>query len=239
MNLMSKKALVLVSCSVVVVALVLCSASPFKAGPLEPMYRGFGLSRWLDGSLGRTGAMGQVLRSVGPEALPWLVNKVERSKSITSGASRSYDRIWLKSAWAKSWLPNPGTRWFVEYNSVSLLGRLAPGTSYENRAMRAIMATKEENNRAFDDAKHQALGCFTNSANSVIPVLVAELTNNTASFDSTIEALQKFGSLVTPSIYPIALKEIGQVRPAEFALQKIDERSYQRLCEEKARLGVH
>jgi hypothetical protein len=103
--------------------------------------------------------------------------------------------------------------------------------------VRAVIASHQEVDREFSKIRLHALSCFTNSPNDVIPVLVAELTNS-ANVDSTIEALQKFGSLATSKLYPIALRETGMIRPAEVALEKADERSYRRLREEKERLGM-
>ena len=76
-----------VSCVIVVAAFVPCLYALFN-GPSEPGYQGLGLQTWLDGSTvsqtspGRFAsakAMCNVIQSVGPEALPWLVSELEQS----------------------------------------------------------------------------------------------------------------------------------------------------------------
>jgi hypothetical protein len=94
-----------------------------------------------------------------------------------------------------------------------------------------------QSNRDFYNTKLSVLGCFTNFPNQVIPILVPELTN-AAYVETAAKALQNFGSAATPSLYPLALKETGLIRPAEYALEKADKPAYQRLHDEKDRLRL-
>ena len=105
---------------------------------------------------------------------------------------------------------------------MTLLGRVAPGSQYESKALQAVIAVKSAD-RDFCDARLRVLGCFTNSPKTVIPILVAEL-NNPAHVETAVNSLEKFGSSATPSLYPVALKETGLIRPAELALEKADVR---------------
>jgi hypothetical protein len=189
--------------------------------------------------------MGEVIQSVGPEALPWLVSEVELSGRQRLGlrdwACRSYVHFfWKSSGLLKSLLPTPwwGSRSDTALlNSMILLGRLAPGTTYESNALRAVTAAQMQSNRDFYNTKLSVLGCFTNFPNQVIPILVPELTN-AAYVETAAKALQNFGSAATPSLYPLALKETGLIRPAEYALEKADKPAYQRLHDEKDRLRL-
>jgi len=246
-----QRAWLLAGCVILVPALVCCFRLFFEAGPSEPVYRGLGLSRWLDGStvirtspgyLSSAKAMSDVIQSVGPEALPLLVGEVEQSgrPGLKDIVCQCYVRLWLKSGLIRSWLPRPssGPRSEIAlYNSMVLLGRLAPGSSHEAIALRAIIAARQNGNRPFFEQKLRVLGCFTNSPKEVIPILVAEL-NNAAYVETAAKALQNFGSSATPTLYPIALKETGLIRPAEYALEKADAGAYRRLREEKDQLGL-
>lgn len=247
-----QRAWLLAGCVILVLALVCCLRSFFSAGPSEPVYRGLRLSSWLDGSavirtspgmsLASGRAMADVIQSVGPEALPWLVSEVELSGRPGLGdlACRSYVRLWQTSGLARPLLPRPssGPRSEIAlFNSMCLLGRLAPGSAYESKALPAVIAAHLEGNREFYKTKLYVLGCFTNFPNQVIPILVAEL-DHAAYVETAAKGLQNFGSSATPTLYPLALKETGQIRPAEYALEKADEAAYRRLRQEKDQLGL-
>lgn len=81
------------------------------------------------------------------------------------------------------------------------------------------------------------VACFTNFPKVVIPILVAEL-NNPAHVETAVKGLEKFGPKATSSLYPLAMKEKGLIRPAELALEKADQRAYSKLCQEKTQLGM-
>ncbi len=124
-----------------VLVLVWSFSQFFFAGPSESVYQGLGLATWLDGStVIRTSpgmftsgkAMGDVIRSVGPEAVPWLVSEVEQSgrPGFRDVFCRVYNGLWLNSGFLRPWLPRPmsGPRSEIAlFNSLNLLGRLAPG----------------------------------------------------------------------------------------------------------------
>lgn len=186
-------------------------------------------------------AMADVLKSVGPEALPWLVSEVELlgRPGLRDLACRSYLRVWQASSLVRSLLPRPtsGPRSDIAlFNSMGLLGRLAPGTEYESRALQAVIGAHAQHDREFYKTKLNVLGCFTNFPNQVIPILVATL-NDPVNVETAANSLQNFGASATPTLYPLALKETGQIRPAEYALEKADKAAYQRLHAEKGRLG--
>jgi len=57
--------------------------------------------------------------------------------------------------------------------------------------------------------------------------------------DMAIDVLQRqFGSVATPKLYPVALRETGIIRPAEVALEHADPLAYRKLQIEKEKLGV-
>jgi len=253
LNALRHKAAWYVASGVFLVLMAACCLRWLFLGcPAEPVYRGVGLARWLDGSMvirtpvgispGSGRAMGDVLRSVGTEALPWLVTEVELSgrPGPRDLACRFYARLWQSSALVRSLLPRPwsGPRSEIAvFNAMNLLGRLAPGTAYETNALHAVTAAHLQNNREFYKTRLYVLGCFTNFPNQVVPILVQELTN-AAYVETAAKGLQNFGPSATPTLYPLALKETGQIRPAEYALEKADEIAYRKLHEEKDRLGL-
>jgi len=139
----------------------------------------------------------------------------------------------------RRFLPAPGSNrsLVIQSNAIWLLGRLAPGTKYEARSVSAVLASlSRSSDPRLLEGKLQALGSFTNFPQRVVPVLVTGLTN-TAAIDSTLLALQRFGTSATPALYPIALAETGFIRPAELALKKADPIAYERLQVEKASIG--
>jgi len=58
----------------VVAVILLVAATRDSRRPPEPVYKGVGLSKWLGGGVSSPRSMLEVINSVGPEALPWLVS---------------------------------------------------------------------------------------------------------------------------------------------------------------------
>jgi hypothetical protein len=218
-------------------------------GPREPVYKGVGLSVWLDGSkvprgdLVRLKIRSEVLHSVGPEALPWLIHAFEiknRNKWL-SKSHQGYLRFYYTSPKARSFLPAPPIpRWETGRQSILLiLARVAPGTPFEQRVLQDTLCAYDTGNnnmgqRDFAEARLRALGSFTNFPALVVPVLVASLTN-APTIDASIESLQHFGAFASGQLYRVAEKETGSIRPAELALKKVDRAAYDKLREEKNR----
>jgi len=235
---------------ILLVALVGWFVSFFRDPP-EPVYERLKLSNWLDGSTVNLKLpaeselpMVRVMGSVGPEALLWLIREVELTGNRpTELIYRYYERLCRTSSLLKSCLPKvpkplPNSHLeTAEWNSMNLLERLAPGSPYESKALGAVIAAHLEGNRDFYDYRLRVAARFTNFPTVVIPILVAEL-NNPAHVETAVKGLEKFGPTATSSLYPLAMKEKGLIRPAELALEKADKRAYLRLCEEKDQLGI-
>ncbi|HYG35476.1 MAG TPA: hypothetical protein VEC99_11860, partial [Clostridia bacterium] len=164
--------------------------------PAEPVYGGHGLSAWLDGRMvmpHQPSEMGAVINSVGPEALPWLVPAWERysiQAANWSTAEEVYKMVNKIDPRATSLLPALNSRPAIAlFNGMTLLARLAPGTEYESRVVRDIIGVKPEDwDREFARRRLRCLGQFTNSAEVVVPVLIAGVTNR-VTIDDSIEAL--------------------------------------------------
>lgn len=211
-------------------------------GPTEPAYRGTPLSAWLDGSMVRNRTypreMGEVLASVGPEALPWLVWAVEHYDNQVRFAWR-YVHFYQTSKWAQKLLPSPPRavmRWRgARHNAVGMLARLAPGTQYEADFADILVSMRPNpSDREFAKIGVYALGCCTNSAATVLPVLLQGVTNSVV-MDASTEALRHFSPRATPPLYRMALAETGFFRPAEVALENVDKNAYARLQAERER----
>jgi hypothetical protein len=121
------------------------------------------------------------------------------------------------------------------FNACSLLARLAPGSSFEPKALREFVPRRPGDDMELIKLRLWALGRCTNSPDRAIPILISELTNSTV--DKAVDALQNFGSVATPRLYPIALRENGIIRPAEVALERADPLAYRKLKVEKERAG--
>jgi len=210
----------------------------FFSGAREPAYEGVGLSRWVDGSMARQRepmAMMKVLRSVGPEALPWLVQEAKRQSTFTHRLYLRYVRVYKSSSLAQRVLPKPGPDLSstAQANIFGLLARLAPGIPYEERAVRALLAAPPK--PLVFETKFLLLGSFTNYPQLVLPALLPGL-DQPFSVDATVSAFQRFGTSATPVLYPKALMESGFIRPAELALKRADPAAYEKLREKKGRL---
>lgn len=161
-----------------------------------------------------------MLNSVGPEALPWLVSAVPRLEFKDAG------RLLLK-------LADPRGR-AAYFNACSVLARLAPGSAFETKALRAFIPRRPTDDTELIKLRLRALGRCTNSPDKAIPILISELANF-ATLDNAIDSLANFGPLATPRLYPLALRETGMIRPAEVALERADPLAYKRLLDEKER----
>jgi hypothetical protein len=213
----------------------------FFSGVSEPTYNGNPLSTCLDGTLWKKRGsleMHQTLSSIGPEALPWLTQQAGKG-SFQNSIHLKYVKLYKSSSAVRRFLPKPGPdRWStLQDNTFIQLSRLAPGTAYEGRALSAILAsTSWRKNRQSLGMEMGLLSSFTNFPSSVLPVLVIGLTNP-ITVDTAVRGFQRFGTSATPVLYPIALRETGHIRPAELSLKKADPIAYERLIQEKARLG--
>ena len=233
---------------VAAILIVVVAAVSFH-GPPEPVYAGAGLSHWLGGIVssgpGSRGVLasrvlsspaevGSALGSVGPEALPWLVGALPGLefrqrfdawclRTGNRSGSPLVNRLLLK-------LTDPH-RYTAYANACSLLARFAPGSPFETKALRAFVPRRPADDTELIKVRLSGLGRCTNSPDKAIPILISELANS--SVDRAIDALKNFGSLATPQLYPIALRETGMIRPAEVALERADPIAYKRLREEK------
>ncbi len=209
----------------------------FRGTP-EPKYQGVGLSKWLDGTMAKPEPkrMREVMRSVGPEALPWLFQAAEGEPQFRYVLYRKYAQLYRSSSIVRWLLPKPGPdlSHVAHYNALLLLSRLAPGTAYEERSLSAILGLRQPTSKPNSfEVECGMLSQFTNYPNKVLPTLLISLTN-TRTVDSAILAFQRFGTSATPVLYPVALSETGFVRPAELALKKSDPAAYEKLLAEKA-----
>ena len=226
----------------VVLVVVSVGTGLFVLGPHEPRYGGVGLSAWLEGPMSPAPLIlakqrVEVLRSVGPEALPWLTRAFEGYSGRTSWSRLElrYLHFYVRqSATVRGFLPRPLylRAEMVRHNAISILSRIAPGTSYEDRVLRALGSAPDLGNSQLAKTRLYALACFTNRPTLVVPLLLAGLTNLTT-IDSSIEGLRHFPSSASDPLYKMALKERGPIRPAELALQKVDPDAYDRLRKEK------
>jgi len=209
-------------------------------GPPEPVYAGRGLSHWLGGNVSSPAKRAFVIESVGPEALPWLVN------ALPALELRYRFNAWcLRAGRSNSPLANRLLRRLTDphrqmayFNACSLLARLAPGSTFETKALRAFVPHRPGDDTELIRLRLGALGRCTNSPERVIPILISEL-RNFATVDRAIDSLANFGSLATSRLYPLALAETGMIRPAEVALERADPLAYKRLLDEKERRNNH
>jgi hypothetical protein len=94
---------------------------------------------------------------------------------------------------------------------MTILGRIAPGTDYEERVLHYLLTTAEPDDATFASMRLRCLGNFTNNFELVVPVLISGLTNNNhRTVNTSIDQLKKFGPKVCDLLYPEALKETGQ-----------------------------
>ena len=219
-----------------VTVIVLCSSSH----PAEPEYRGVGLSQWLETTRVRPNAasveeMVVVLKSVGPEAVPWLIRFLGQREGVLDKGYLLLYQKWLYR-YRSRWLPQPRLFRFqgARFNGVDLLSRLAPGTAFENRAVDVLLSFEHIDDSTFKNQLFRCLGSFTNSSQRVMPMLLIGVTNP-ATFDASLKGLQSFGADAAPALYRMAQRETGHIRPAELALEKIDEGLYLQLLDEKAK----
>jgi hypothetical protein len=219
-------------------ALIIVIFLVLGAGVPEPKCRGVGLSQWLDGTMiaqGRANLrqMLDALDAVDPAAIPWLIQLLESRENIIE---RLYFRLYMRSGSLARRLPMP--RHFrsegARFNGVRLLSRLAPGTEFENSAVRALLSLEHQGDNGFKNMLFYNLGSFTNFPDRIVPVLLTGVTNP-PTFDASVEALKRFGTWASPSLYRMAQSETGHIRPAGLALEKIDASTYQSLCDEKAK----
>jgi len=219
----------------VILSAVIVLGAMLLSGAREPKYEGIGLSRWADGTMARQRGpmpMLKVLQSVGPEALPWLVEEAGRQGTLRHRLYLLYVKVYISSSLAQRLLPRPGpdissTR---QENVFGLLARLAPGTSYEERAVRALLAVPPK--PPVFETRFRLLGSFTNYPRLVLPALLPGL-NHPSTVDAAVSAFERFGTSATPVLYPKALIESGFIRPAELALKKADPVAYEKLREKK------
>jgi len=181
----------------VVAIIVLAVATGVSRRPPEPVYSGVGLSQWLGEGVSNVHRMVEVINSVGPEALPWLVSALpglefeQRYETWLQRLSQKNpvaNRLLLK-------FTNP-RRHAAYFRACWLLGRLAPGTSFETKALRAFMPRRPEDDSELIKIRLWALGRCTNSPDKAIPILISELTNS-ATVDKAVDSLGNFGSLAT------------------------------------------
>jgi len=221
--------------------------------PPEPSYQGAPLSYWLKDpiternlhftgnspydrdTMARLAKRTAVIGSVGPEALPWLIAAAERDARSESLLNRKYSQLYKSSPVVRWCLPQPRSRLpaLSYYDILRLLSRLAPGTSYEERALNVILLFHKQPTRPrYFEVRCDMLGCFTNHPSKVLPWLLIGLTNANTGYPAVL-AFQRFGTSATPVLYPVALSETGFIKPAELALKKADPVAYERLLTEK------
>src|SRR5437867_4601560 len=156
-------------------------------GPREPEYQGVGLSLWLDGTMVRKGTsameMREVLDSVGPEAVPWLIQLLKRREGILE---KEYLRLYRKRLFHKPfarapapvprWLPQPRlyARRAARSNGAYLLSRLAPGTEFEAKAVNVLLSVEHNDDSNFKKQLFRCLGSFTIVSEQVVPVLLTD-----------------------------------------------------------------
>jgi len=218
------------------VALIAVIVVAVSAGPREPMYRGEGLLKWLDGTMVKKGIpkveMIDLLESVGPEAIPWLIELLEKRDTPLD---RRYLRLYRKLGASRRWFPEPRILRMqtARFNAARTLSRLAPGTKFENRVAKDLVSFDCQGDRHTTRVLFHFLGSFTNSSEIAVPFLLTGVTNP-VTFESSVGALQRFGTVAVPSLYRMAQAEADfHIRPAQLALQKIDTTAFQRFLDEK------
>jgi hypothetical protein len=223
--------LFLVFCIVAIIIVAVAAVSTH--GPPEPVYEGVRLSKWLGGDVPTPLRIGDVFSSIGPEALPWLVNALPRLEF-----EQRYE-AWLQKLTQKSPVAHRLLRKLAGphkhrayFNACMLLASLAPGSAFETKALRTFTRRRPADDTTLIKLQLWALGRFTNSPEKAIPILVSQLTNTPAS-EVAISSLANFGSQATPQLYPLALDKTRMTRPAEEALERADPLAYKRLREEK------
>jgi hypothetical protein len=88
------------------IAIVVVIAISFS-GPSEPKYEGRRLAEWLEGTMmkpfnfEKMRARDKVMRSIGPEALPWLVNVAEPKGRFANRFYDFYARLYNSSSVAR------------------------------------------------------------------------------------------------------------------------------------------
>ena len=100
--------------------------------------------------------------------------------------------------------------------------------------MSVLLSVEHNDDSNFKKQLFRCLGSFTNASEKVVPMLLTGVTNYTT-FDASLESLQRFRAAAAPSLYRMAREESGHIRPAELALEKIDETLYLKLLDEKAK----
>lgn len=107
----------------------------------------------------------------------------------------------------------------VRQNCLSIVANCAPGTDYEDRAVRALLKAVEE-----PELRSSALFClggFTNQWELIVPKLVEGLYQSHSTRLACIKALEKIGAPAVPTLRKAAATEGVHVRPAELVLEKL------------------
>jgi len=110
------------------------------------------------------------------------------------------------------------------HNCLSIVGRFAPQTKYEVRALNALLklAVASRPEELYErNIALSWLGSFTNHPTIVLPVLVKGLSQR-GQFDSCSTALVKFGPAAVPLLKEAHAREGPHVRPALSVLQAIE-----------------
>jgi hypothetical protein len=201
----------------------------------ELLYGGAPLIKWLDGTMHKRGFPS----AIGPEAVPQLIRITENRPTLLQWI---YSRLYRVSQPVNKSLPKAvqgfspvqGFSLMVRFNAARELSRLAPGTESETQAVAALLSLGPQVGKFYQKQYWFAhLSAFTNCSDKIVPVLLTGVTNP-ATFDSSVTALKRFGYAGVPELYRMAKTESGFIRPAELALQKIDEKAYLRLLDEKS-----
>lgn len=221
----------------------------------EPAFNGVPLGIYLDTFRSEPQKAYAAVRALGPSAVPYLVEEM-KPDPIFENLNRASPRLpaslqsllpdhisYLnRRMHASALLGSLGTNAISAVpvlltinltndllflsQTVDLIGRLAPGTKYERKAVNALLeaitnGSAHYNGKALKKAAYQHLGAFTYSQEQIIPILVSGLHEPGMS-GACIAGLVKFGTNAIPALRNASLSETNHVRPATVALEKIE-----------------
>jgi hypothetical protein len=244
---MRRRTKILAGGAVLVVVAGVISLATDRSMPPEPVYKGRPLSQWLDRRAFDKGASFEdwldVDESIGTEALPWLVATLEHDEGTKLETKMELLPSLLHASpeSIRRRVPLYRKKGVLRNEIIDRLVRLAPGTSYESRAAKAILKAKgftEPGNGYvyFEGLRLDSLATFTNCPAIVLPALVHGMTNPPPT-DVRVEQICAFGPQAIPILYNMALAETNALNPGDLALQAMDTNAWRRLRQAKRGLN--